>query len=63
MLVITGFGFITAAIASLLGFSYALGAFFAGLVFSRDPQAVKLESSFRSLYFFLLPFSFFILVY
>jgi len=59
MLVIIGFGFIIAAIASLLGFSYALGAFFAGLVFSRDPQAVKLESSFRSLYLFFTPFFFF----
>jgi len=58
MLVIAGFGFIMAAIASLLGFSYALGAFFAGLVFSRDPQAVKLESSFRSLYLFFTPFFF-----
>lgn len=58
MLVITGFGFIIASIASLLGFSYALGAFFAGLVFSRDPQAVKLESPFRSLYLFFTPFFF-----
>lgn len=58
MLVITGFGFIIASLASLLGFSYALGAFFAGLVFSRDPEAVKLESSFRSLYLFFTPFFF-----
>lgn len=58
MLVITGFGFIIASLASLLGFSYALGAFFAGLVFSRDPKAVKLESSFRSLYLFFTPFFF-----
>jgi len=58
MLIIIGFGFIIASIASLLGFSYALGAFFAGLVFSRDPQAVKLESSFNSLYFFFTPFFF-----
>ena len=58
MLVITGFGFIIASIASLLGFSYALGAFFAGLVFSRDSQAVKLESPFRSLYLFFTPFFF-----
>ena len=58
MLIITGFGFIIASFASLLGFSYALGAFFAGLVFSRDPEAVKLESSFRSLYLFFTPFFF-----
>jgi len=58
MLLIIGIGFIIASIASLIGFSYALGAFFAGLIFSRDPQTVKLESPFRSLYLFFTPFFF-----
>lgn len=58
MLMIAAFGFIIASLAALLGFSFALGAFFAGLVFSRDPNAVKLDSSFESLYDFFAPFFF-----
>lgn len=58
MLMITGVGFGIAAIAGLLGFSIAIGAFFAGLVFSRDPKAVKLDTSFSSLYEFFMPFFF-----
>ncbi|MGD2245497.1 MAG: cation:proton antiporter [Candidatus Aminicenantes bacterium] len=58
LLMVTGFGIIIAAIAGLLGFSLAMGAFFAGLVFSRDPKAVKLDSSFGVLYDFLVPFFF-----
>jgi len=50
MLVIIGIGFVMAALAGLIGFSVAIGAFFAGLVFSRDPESVKIESSFDSLY-------------
>jgi Kef-type K+ transport system membrane component KefB len=49
MLLIAGLGFIIAALAGLLGFSLAMGAFFAGLVFSRDPKAVKLDASFGAL--------------
>ncbi|MBS3818920.1 cation:proton antiporter [bacterium] len=58
MLMIAAFGFIIASLAALLGFSFALGAFFAGLVFSRDPDAVKLDSSFETLYDFFTPFFF-----
>jgi Kef-type K+ transport system membrane component KefB len=58
MLMVAGFGFIIAAIAGLLGFSPAMGAFFAGLVFSRDPKAVRLDSSFGILYDFFVPFFF-----
>ena len=58
MLMIAGFGIIIAATAGLLGFSLALGAFFAGIVFSRDPKAVKLDSSFGALYDLFVPFFF-----
>lgn len=53
-----GFAFVIAALAGLIGFSVAIGAFFAGLVFSRDPQAVKLETPFTVLYDFIAPFFF-----
>ena len=42
----------------LLGFSEAIGAFFAGLVFSRDPQAVRIDASFDLLYELFVPFFF-----
>ena len=58
MLIITGIGFVFAATAAWLGFSLAIGAFFAGLVFSRDPNAVKMESSFLPVYDFFSPFFF-----
>jgi len=55
---LAGLGVIIAALAGLIGFSVALGAFFAGLVFSRDPQAVKLDTPFTVLYDFVAPFFF-----
>lgn len=58
MLLVTGTGFIIAALTGLAGFSAAVGAFFAGLVFSRDPEAVKLDASFGTLYEFFVPFFF-----
>ncbi|MFP4119697.1 cation:proton antiporter [Coleofasciculus sp.] len=58
MLEVVGIGFMIAAIAGLLGFSVAIGAFFAGLVFSRDPNAVKFDASFESLYELFTPFFF-----
>lgn len=58
MIMIAGIGFIIAAIAGLLGFSIAIGAFFAGIIYSRDPQAVKMETSFTPLYEFFTPFFF-----
>jgi Kef-type K+ transport system membrane component KefB len=57
-LILIGVGLIIAAIASLLGFSIAIGAFFAGLIFSRDPEAVRLETAFVSLRVFFVPFFF-----
>ncbi len=50
IMVVLGMSMIVAAIAELLGFSVAIGAFFAGLVFSRDPEAVKFDASFESIY-------------
>ena len=41
---ILGVGLAIAAIADYLGFSIAIGALFAGLAFSRDPDAVLLHS-------------------
>lgn len=58
ILTILGFGIIIAAIAEGLGFSLAIGALFAGLVFSRDPEAVRLETSFEPIYGLLSPFFF-----
>ncbi|MGF1540462.1 MAG: cation:proton antiporter [Pleurocapsa sp.] len=58
MLEVVGISFIIAALAGLLGFSVAIGAFFAGLVFSRDPEAVKFDTSFGSIYEFFTPFFF-----
>ena len=45
MLMMVSVAFIITALAGALGFSIAIGAFFAGLVFSRDPQAVHLEAN------------------
>ncbi len=50
--------FVLAAVAGLLGFSVAIGAFFAGLVFSRDPDAVRMEASFSTIYNLFVPFFF-----
>lgn len=50
IMVVLGIGMIVAAIAGLLGFSLAIGAFFAGLIFSRDPNAVKMDASFGAIY-------------
>lgn len=58
MLLITGTGFIIAALAAWLGFSVAVGALFAGLVFSRDPRAVHEETSFGALFDLFTPFFF-----
>lgn len=58
MLTLAAVGFAISAIAGLIGFSLVIGAFFAGLVFSRDPQVVKLEYSFEPIYEFFTPFFF-----
>ena len=58
ILMIAGTGFVIAALAGWLGFTVAIGALFAGLVFSRDPQALNIDVSFGSLYQFFAPFFF-----
>jgi Kef-type K+ transport system membrane component KefB len=58
MVTVAGIGFMIAAVAGLIGFSLAIGAFFAGLVFSRDPVAVKNKASFLPLYDLFSPFFF-----
>lgn len=58
MLTVAGIGFVIAAVASLAGFSVAVGAFLAGLIFSRDPKAVRLEARFSSVYALFTPFFF-----
>ncbi|MBN1870980.1 MAG: cation:proton antiporter [Candidatus Omnitrophica bacterium] len=58
MLTITGVGFIISAAAAMFGFSFAIGAFFAGPAFSSDPQAVKTDRSFSVIYDLFYPFFF-----
>jgi len=58
ILVVVGIGFVIAALAAWMAFSLAIGAFFAGLVFSRDEEAVKREGSFMPLYELFSPFFF-----
>ncbi len=57
-IVVAGMGIIIAALAGLGGFSVAIGAFFAGLLFSRDPRSVKLDASFDTFYELFVPFFF-----
>ncbi|NBB94709.1 MAG: cation:proton antiporter [Planctomycetes bacterium] len=58
MLVVVAVGVLVAAAAGLLGFSIAIGAFFAGLVFSRDERSSEVDESFSPLYDLLTPFFF-----
>jgi len=58
LLVIIAFGFFIAALAGLVGLSVVIGAFFAGLIFSRDPEAVKQDIPFSTLYELFTPFFF-----
>lgn len=55
---ILGAGLVIAAAADYLGFSIAVGALFAGLAFSRDPDAVHEDGNFTYFYEFLTPFFF-----
>ena len=57
-LTIVGIGFVIAALAEFLGFSLAIGAFFAGLVFSRDPKCLSLNEAFVPIFDFFSPFFF-----
>lgn len=55
---ILGMGLTISAIAGYFGFSLAIGALMAGLAFSRDHQAVRSNTQFRTLYNFFVPFFF-----
>jgi Kef-type K+ transport system membrane component KefB len=58
IIVIAGLGIFLASLAGLMGFSLAIGAFFAGAAFSRDPEHIKIDAAFSPLYSFLSPFFF-----
>jgi Kef-type K+ transport system membrane component KefB len=55
---VLGSGLAIAGIAEFLGFSLAIGALFAGLAFSRDPEAVHTDAGFAYFYELLTPFFF-----
>jgi Kef-type K+ transport system membrane component KefB len=61
LLCMVGISFVIAATAEALGFSLAIGALFAGLVFSRDPQMVREDARFQILYDFFTPFFFLVI--
>lgn len=46
------------ALAEFLGLSIAIGAFLAGVMFSRDPQQIRIQASFDPLFSFFTPFFF-----
>ncbi len=58
VIVMAAAGLAIAALAGLFGFPLAIGALLAGLLFSRDPEAVRMEPSFRMLYDLFTPFFF-----
>jgi len=58
ILLVAGIGILIAGVARLLGFSLAIGALFGGLVFSRDPDVVRMETLFEPIHEFFMPFFF-----
>ncbi|MEP4380486.1 MAG: cation:proton antiporter [Alphaproteobacteria bacterium] len=58
MLPIAGMVLVIAAVAGWLGFSLAVGALFAGLIFSREKAAPQVDEAFSPLYDFFSPFFF-----
>jgi len=58
VLVIAGVTIAIAALAGQLGFSLAIGGLFAGFLFSRDPDAVRLDTLFEPIYALFAPFFF-----
>ncbi len=55
---VAGIGITIAGVSAWLGFSAAVGALFAGLAFSRDPESVKFDMGFTGLYHLFAPFFF-----
>lgn len=58
LLLALGCGLVITALGGILGISVAIGAFFAGLVFSRDPAAVRVDAAFQEVYDLFVPFLF-----
>ncbi|WP_018716690.1 cation:proton antiporter [Arhodomonas aquaeolei] len=58
LLTVVGVGSAIAAVAGVLGFSLAIGALFAGLVFSAFPERVQSQNTYHALYDFLTPYFF-----
>lgn len=58
LLLILATSLLIAALAEWLGLSMAIGAFFAGLMYSRDPQQVRIEASFDAIYGLFTPYFF-----
>ena len=58
ILVVVGIGIVIASVAATLGLSLAIGALFAGLVFSRDPRVVHMNTLFRPIHDLFTPFFF-----
>jgi len=54
----TGLACIIAGAAELIGFSVAIGALFAGLAFSRDPEEFEIDRQLEPLHDLLMPFFF-----
>ncbi|GAB4144407.1 MAG: cation:proton antiporter [Sphingomonadales bacterium] len=58
LMLATAVALLIAAAADMLGFSLAIGALFAGLAFSRDPEEAKIERAFGDFYTLFSPFFF-----
>jgi len=58
ILTLVGIAMVVAGLAAGLGFSLAVGALFAGLVFSGDPRVVRMQASFTPVHDLLAPFFF-----
>jgi Kef-type K+ transport system membrane component KefB len=58
LVTVLAIGLVIAAVAAFLGFTLAIGAFFAGVVFSRDREFVRKEASLTGIYDFVIPFFF-----
>jgi Kef-type K+ transport system membrane component KefB len=58
VITLTALGVVLAGLAGVLGFSVAIGAFFAGLAFSQQREHVMVKTPFRALHTLFVPFFF-----
>lgn len=58
MMIAVGMGLIVASISGLMGFSFAIGAFFVGIILNSNPTRVKVDLSFDALHVLFVPFFF-----